>query len=190
VLIVVRHGQTEANAGGKLLGRADVALNAVGERQAAALAGAIARPARVVSSPLERARRTAAAFGVPVEIDERWIEIDYGEYDCWPLADVPAEMWDQWRADAAYAPPGGESLVDVGRRVRAACTELSEGAVSDDVVVVSHVSPIKAAVAWALGVGDELTWRTFVAVASITRIAVSARGPVLQSFNETTHLLS
>ena len=46
--------------------------------------------ARVVSSPLRRTRETAEAFGRPVEIDERWIELDYGELDGTPLRDVPA----------------------------------------------------------------------------------------------------
>ena len=57
-----------------------------------------------------------------------------------------------------------------------------------DVVVVSHVSPIKAAVAWALGVGDEITWRMWVAPASITRIGWSGPAPSLRSFNELAHL--
>jgi hypothetical protein len=53
---------------------------------------------------------------------------------------------------------------------------------------VTHVSPIKAAVAWALGVGDEVAWRLFVAPASITRIAVSGARRSLHSFNEIAHL--
>ena len=51
-------------------------------------------------------------------------------------------------------------------------------------VVVSHVSPIKAAIAWALGVGDEVAWRLFVQVASVARIGVGPGGPSLHSFNE------
>jgi len=188
MLLVVRHGQTAANAAGQLLGRADVPLTDLGRRQAEALAAAVGPVDRVVSSPLQRARDTAAAFGHPVEVDERWTELDYGVYDEWPLADVPAEMWQKWRGDAEFAPPEGESLASVGRRVRAACDDLAPAAADADVVVVSHVSPIKAAVAWALGAGDGVSWRTFVAVASITRIAVTDRGPILRSFNEVAHL--
>jgi broad specificity phosphatase PhoE len=55
------------------------------------------------------------------------------------------------------------------------------------VVVVSHVSPIKAGIAWALGAGDELAWRLFVQVASIARIGVDQFGPTLRSFNELVH---
>ena len=56
------------------------------------------------------------------------------------------------------------------------------------VVVVSHVSPIKAAVAWALGVGPEVAWRSHLDPASITRIAIGPAGPVLRTFNEVAHL--
>ncbi|HEY7069821.1 MAG TPA: histidine phosphatase family protein, partial [Acidimicrobiales bacterium] len=119
---------------------------------------------------------------------ERWIELDYGELDGVPFADLPAELWAAWRADIEWCPPGGESLAALGRRVRAAADALVADARDRDVVVVSHVSPIKAAVAWALGVGDEITWRMWVAPASITRIGCSGPAPSLRSFNELAHL--
>jgi broad specificity phosphatase PhoE len=187
VLLVVRHGRTAANAEGLLLGRLDVPLDAEGERQAARLAAAVGPVDRVISSPLLRARQTAAAFGLPVEIDERWVELDYGTYDGTPLREVPDSVWSTWRRDLSFAPPGGESLASLGARVRSSLEELADRARSEHVVVVSHVSPIKAAVAWALGVSDEVTWRLFVAPASITRIELSRRGPVLHTFNEVAH---
>jgi broad specificity phosphatase PhoE len=188
VLTIVRHGRTDANRSGLLLGRLDVGLDPVGEAQAAAVAAAVGPADRIVCSPLERTRRTAAAWGAAVEVDERWIELDYGELDGTPTRDVPAERWAAWRADLDWAPPGGESLRRLGERVRAACDDLTAEAVERDVVVVSHVSPIKAAAAWAMGVGDEVAWRLFLAPASITRIAVTARGPSLHGFNDVAHL--
>ncbi|HEX2040977.1 MAG TPA: histidine phosphatase family protein [Acidimicrobiales bacterium] len=188
MLVLVRHGQTQVNAEGRLQGRLDVPLSELGRRQAASLASAVGDAARVVSSPLRRARETAEVFGLPVEVDERWVEMDYGDYDGRPLAEVPADLWEQWRADARYRPPGGESLAEVGERVRAACTELVGEAAERDVVVVSHVSPIKAAVAWALGARDESAWRMFLEVASVCRVGVGPHGPVLRSFNECSHL--
>lgn len=189
-IVVVRHGRTEANARGLLLGRADPALDDVGRAQARALATAVLRSGpvdAVVSSPLLRARQTAEAFGCEVRIDERFVELDYGEWDGRPVADVPAEVWSEWRSDPDFAPPGGESLGALDRRVRAACEDLA--AVGGTVVVVTHVSPLKAAVTWALGVGDETAWRTRVDPASITRISTEGPVPVLRSFNETAHLL-
>lgn len=189
MLIVVRHGRTDANASGLLLGRRlDPVLDELGERQAVALAAALPGPARVIASPLQRTQQTAAAFGRPVEIDERWIELDYGDLDGTPLRDVPAAVWATWRADPSLAPGGGESLVDLGVRVRAACGDLAEEASRRDIVIVTHVSPVKAALAWALGVGDEVSWRAFVAPASITRIATSGPQPSLHSFNGCAHL--
>jgi len=53
---------------------------------------------------------------------------------------------------------------------------------------VTHVSPVKAAVAWALGVGDEVAWRMWVGPASICRIGFAGGSPLLRSFNEVAHL--
>jgi broad specificity phosphatase PhoE len=207
VIVVVRHGRTAANAAGLLLGRADPVLDDIGRRQAAALAGVCAGLdlARVITSPLTRCRQTAEVVAaawtgpaagvaglrrgaVPVDVDERWIELDYGELDGRPVREVPAATWAAWRADSSWQPPGGESLADLGARVRAACELLVDEARERDVVVVSHVSPIKAAVAWALGVGDEAVWRMWVGPASITRIGVSGPAPSLRTFNEVAHL--
>ena len=193
MIILVRHGQTAANAGGRLLGRADLPLTSLGRRQAAAVSSALSplSVARVVTSPLLRCRETAEALALPVpaEVDDRWIELDYGEYEGVPLGSVPAAVWARWRAEPEWAPAGGESLVNVARRVREACGELAGGdGTGRDVVVVSHVSPIKAAVAWAVGAGDDAPWRMFLDVAAISRIAVGPLGPSLRSFNETAHL--
>jgi broad specificity phosphatase PhoE len=188
VLYLVRHGRTAQNAARLLLGRMDVPLDELGRRQARALAEVeeLRNAARVVSSPLARARETAAEIRADVAIDERWTEIDYGDFDGAELTAVP-ELWQGWDADLGYAPPGGESLAGMGRRVRSACDDLWPEAVERDVVVVSHVSPIKAALAWALGVGDDICWRTFLDTASITVIGPGRRGPTLRSFNDTGH---
>ena len=187
MLILARHGQTAVNAGGRLQGRADAPLTDHGHRQAAAAAAAINPPALVVCSPLQRAQQTASYFGAPV-VDDRWTELDYGDLDGLPIRDVPASLWDEWRGDESFAPPGGESLLTLGRRVREACEELAPRAASEDIVVVSHVSPIKAAVAWALDVGDRISWRMFLDVAALVQIGVTARGPTLLRWNDTSHL--
>ncbi|MFV0257045.1 MAG: histidine phosphatase family protein [Acidimicrobiales bacterium] len=187
-LYVVRHGRTEANATGKLLGRADPGLDEVGRRQAAALATVLPSTARVVSSPLRRCVQTAEAFGRSVETDPRLVELDYGELDLISLSDVPAEVWQQWRDDVGFRPPGGETLLELAERVGACLGDLAPDAVDGDVVAVTHVSPVKAAMAWALGVDMSVSWRSFVATASITTIGVTDRGLSLQGFNAVHHL--
>jgi broad specificity phosphatase PhoE len=197
VLILARHGRTSANAQRLLLGRMDLPLDATGLQQAdavgAALANSVTLPLRVIASPLGRAMETARAVAracgvADIETDDRWIEVDYGDFDGEPLADVPGEVWQHWRSDSAWTPPNGESLADVGVRVRAACEELLAAAAVADIVVVSHVSPIKAAVAWAVGTGDQAAWRLFCDVASISRVRTTGDQPTLVSWNETAHL--
>lgn len=192
MLVLVRHGESEGNADGLLVGRMETPLTARGRHQARALRPAVAGATRLICSPLGRARQTAEALGLAVaaEIDDRWIELDYGELDGTPLGAVPVETWRRWRGDSAFAPAGGESLADLGRRVRSACDELfaDDGAGAravGDVVVVSHVSPIKAAVAWALGAADDVAWRLHLATGSVTRIGWGPSGPVLDLFNGT-----
>ncbi len=126
MLVLVRHGESTANADGRLLGRSDVPLTARGERQAAAAARALGGIDAVRSSPLRRARDTAAEF-CQVEqltIDDRWVEVDYGELEGRLLQDVPTEVWRAWRSDPTFRPEGGESLAEVSRRVTDACEEL------------------------------------------------------------------
>ena len=199
MIIVVRHGRTASNASGLLLGRADPGLDETGLAQAASLGTAIAglgrRIDRIVHSPLTRTRQTAVAIAdaladgaAPMEADARFLELDYGEWDGRPVADVSAKEWATWRSDIEFAPPGGESLATLGRRVRLGLHQLEADAAEQTIVVVTHVSPIKAAVAWALGADDELVWRLFVSPASITTIAVSAAGRSLHGFNERGHL--
>ena len=184
MLILVRHGETRANAEGLILGRADPPLTERGRRQAAAIARAIPTPDRVISSPLGRAKETAAAFGVAVETDDRWVELDYGTLDGVSIGSVGEDLWRRWRADPTFVPAGGESLVALGARVRESCDELTAEAGRRDVVVVTHVSPIKAAVAWALGVSDDVAWRLYVEDAAVCRIEMGPRGPVLVAFNQ------
>ncbi len=192
MLILVRHGESDANARGLLLGRTDAELTREGREQAAAARSLLTGPvAEVRTSPLSRARDTAEllALGLPVTVDERWVEVDYGEFECQPLHGIPAEVWQQWRGDRDFRPEGGETLAEVDTRISAACEELfaanGTGArrPDGDVVVVSHVTPIKAAVAWALGATD-LYWRLHLRTASVTRIGWNRDAPILHGFNE------
>jgi broad specificity phosphatase PhoE len=185
VLVLVRHGRTEANAARRLQGLLDLPLDDVGLAQAAGVAQWLGTPDRVISSPLLRARQTAEAFGMPYEIDDRWVELDYGSLDGVPLADVGADVWASWRADSHYRVGGGESLDDMLKRVVSAAEELLADAEEQMIVVTSHVSPIKAAVTWALGVDVGVGWRCHLDQASVCRILAGPRGPVLLGYNET-----
>ena len=200
MLLLIRHGQSDSNAAGQLVGRHDPPLTEIGSCQAELVGRLLAREQarsgqhhqiRLVSSPLRRARATAELIGFSlglgdVEIEERLIELDYGSLEGLRPAEVPAETWASWRADPSYRPEGGESLIEVQERVASWCEERAEEAATRDVVAVSHVSPIKAAAAWAVGLGPELSWRLSLGVGTITRISTSPRS--LHSFGESSHL--
>jgi probable phosphoglycerate mutase len=183
VLYLVRHGRTDANAQGLLQGRLDPPLDTLGRKQAEAIAARIGEVDEVISSSLERALETAAYFGREVTIDDRWIELAYGEYEGVPAGEVPPEVWQSWRTNATFATKGGESFGALDERVRAACDELAGRIRGNRIVVVSHVSPIKAAVGWALNTTD-IMFHCHLSQASLCRIDMGKFGPLLHSFNE------
>ena len=192
-LYVVRHGQTGANKSGLLLGRADPELDDLGRRQAEAIGQVIPGNAVVVSSPLKRCVQTAQLLSLnddsdDVRVDDRLLELDYGDLDLTPLRDVPDSTWREWQSDPDYRPVNGETLNELAIRVESCLQDLWAEAASGDVVVVTHVSPIKASVAWALGVPIDISWRCFVSQASITKIGSGSGGPSLHWFNDTHHL--
>jgi broad specificity phosphatase PhoE len=199
MLILVRHGQSEANAAGLLVGRTDSALTDLGRRQAAAigehLAAAKQAPVRILTSPLARALDTAEIIARRLgsapspQVEDRLIELDYGELEGRRPAELTRGVWERWRSDSSWRPSGGETLPELHDRLYPLWTSLASVAAEGDVIAVTHVSPTKAAVAWVLGAGPELSWKLSLGVASITRIAFGGPSPALVSFGETGHLI-
>ena len=194
LLTLVRHGQTAANAQNLLQGHINHPLDEVGLAQVSLLGGALQKispVSRVIASPLQRAQQTAQAITqglsqhIEVETDPRWIELNYGDFDGQPVSSVSPEQWATWRTDEHFRPPHGETLAELSVRVHEAIDALLADSVSAHIVVVSHVSPIKAAVAWALGVGVEVSWRTALDRASMTTVRLDAKHPALKTFNVT-----
>jgi len=195
VISFVRHGETALNREGRLQGRIDLELSERGGEQVTRVSQRFAPDlvARIYTSPLRRAQQTAAAIaevsGAGVEVDDRLLELDYGEWDGKPLSEMRTPRGELWFADPTFAPPGGESLVDVTARVEAFCRDRLRPDGGERIVAVSHVSPIKAAVIWALGVDERATLRMQLGLASISTIGARANGgPYLVSFNDCAHL--
>ena len=130
------------------------------------------------ASPLRRAQQTAGfvatRFGLAVETAPDCDRTRLRRVGGAAVRSVPAEDWAAWRADDGFTPPGGESLAALQARVETSSAALVPLAADAEVVVVSHVSPIKAAIAWALGVGPKVSWRMNVGQASIHRIRTGA----------------
>jgi probable phosphoglycerate mutase len=191
VIILIRHGQSTTNEQGLLVGRSDPRLTELGQRQAQALAPWLADVDAVWVSPLARARETAtiALPGRAQVVKESFIEVDYGDLDGTSLSEITTEHWRSFEFEHEHAFGGGESLADVDKRVHAELDVLLDDTSSllhsptRHLAIVSHVSPIKSAVIWALGVSGSTSWRMRLENGSMTTIGVRAGGPQLIRYN-------
>ena len=154
-VLLVRHGPTEWNELGRIQGRADVDLSPRGRDMVASWQlPAGWEMARVLSSPLRRARETAAILtGRTPELDERLIEMDWGSFVGRRLSELRAANPDAMAANEArgldFRPPGGESPREVCARLHALLGELAED--PQPVIAVCHKGVIRAAVVLATG---------------------------------------
>jgi broad specificity phosphatase PhoE/ribonuclease HI len=200
-LLMLRHGQTEHSAQHRYSGRADLPLTELGERQAAAAAARLATTdgvTAVVSSPLLRARQTAQpvadALGVPLTVHDGLIETDFGAWEGLTFAEARArdpELHGRWLTDTSVAPPGGESMDAVHRRVRRVRDQLIAEHDAATLVVVSHVTPTKALLRMALDAGPSLLHRLHLDVASLSVAEFYPDGPAtVRLVNDTGHLVN
>jgi 2,3-bisphosphoglycerate-dependent phosphoglycerate mutase/probable phosphoglycerate mutase len=154
-LVLWRHGETDYNAAGRMQGHLDSALTPVGWNQARFAVPALARfsPDLVIASDLRRATDTATvlteAIGVPLRIDKRLRETHLGEWQGLTGQQVdersPGDR-DRWRIDARWAPPGGESRVDVAERAAEVVADLLRPEVDpgETVLLAAHGGLITA----------------------------------------------
>lgn len=165
-LILLRHGSTTAAPGTYLGSRSDPGLDDRGRAQARAARAALqGRPlSAVLCSPLRRARETAALAvpGVPVHLDDRLRELDFGALTGLTWAEVEARHPDaaaQWVARGWPMPPGGEDPRALWRRAAAAALDLHASQAGGDVLVVCHGGVIRALLGAARGQGLDSAWR-------------------------------
>jgi probable phosphoglycerate mutase len=158
-LLLVRHGQSEWNAAGRMQGQtAHVPLTELGHAQAAAAARELAalQPGALLSSDLLRAVQTAehcaARTGLPVATTPALREQGYGALEGRPSR----ELWDvvDW-TDPHWSAEGGESLAQLHARVATFLEELRARPPADVVAVVTHGDTIRAVQAVAAGLGPE-----------------------------------
>ncbi|ULP40963.1 glucosyl-3-phosphoglycerate phosphatase [Mycobacterium lentiflavum] len=135
-LLMLRHGQTDFNAGSRMQGQLDSALTELGRAQATAAAEVLGKlqPLLIVSSDLHRAYDTAVMLGertgLPVRVDERLRETHLGDWQGLTHTEVDGQAPGarlSWRDDATWAPHGGESRVDVAARSVPLVAELVAG---------------------------------------------------------------
>jgi probable phosphoglycerate mutase len=133
---LARHGETEWSKAGRHTGRTDLPLTAKGEDDARRIGARLAGVsfAHVLSSPLQRARRTAELAGFAPVIDPGLVEWDYGEYEGLRTAEIRDRRpnWDLFRDGC----PGGESVQAIADRVDPVVARLK--ALTGSVLVFAH----------------------------------------------------
>lgn len=183
-LLLARHGQTDWNLERRWQGRSDVPLNAAGRGQAEGL-GELLRTERLdraLMSPLLRARETAREVevrraGPPFELEPRLMEMDPGEwegrYDR-DLEDQPA--YAAWQADPIRsAPPGGESGMDVARRVAPFLDELALSPRGGRILLVGHQFCLAILACLVSGTPLSQVRSHFLASCEVKRLSLSLR---------------
>ena len=151
-LWIIRHGATEWSATGRHTSRTDVPLTEAGLAAARALAPALARHAFAVAltSPMARARATAAAAGFPdAVVDDDLREWDYGELEGLTTSEIRTRggefsQWTIWRGPV----PGGETIDEVAARARRVLERAARA--GGDVVCFGHGHASRVLVAVAL----------------------------------------
>ncbi|CAM4468588.1 bifunctional RNase H/acid phosphatase [Nocardia ninae] len=176
-LLLLRHGQTELSVQRRYSGRGNPPLTELGREQAARAAKMLAAKggiSAVLSSPLSRARETAeaaaTALDAPLTVLDGLIETDFGEWEGLTFleaAERDPELHARWLGDASLPAPGGESFDQVRERVDAVRRDLVGLYPGANLVVVSHVTPIKTLLQLALGVGPSLLYRLHLDLASL-----------------------
>jgi len=196
-LILVRHGETLANREFRYIGARDDALTEHGQEQAEKLAEALSMlsVASVYSSPLQRAYHTAlpiaARHNLAVQVVDDLRESNFGEWEGLSRAEVLAQDADHllaWERDSSIAPPGGESLEAMQRRVLAFVEKLVGTHPDQTVALVSHVGPIKAVLCAALGTPVSSAFRIFLDPATISVVDWRQTMPVVRLLNSHAHL--
>ena len=198
-VILLRHGRSTSNAAHTLAGRTEgVELDESGRSQAAAWPQRLeGLPiAALVRSPLLRCRLTleplAAALGLQPTIDERLVEVDYGQWTGRPLSELVTEpLWSvvQQHPSAAVF-PDGEGLAEVQARAVAAVRELDRRLAEENGgdalwVACTHGDLIKAVIADAMGTHLDSFQRIVADPASMSVIRYTPVRPFVLHVNHT-----
>ena len=199
LVLLIRHGQTPTT-GKTLPGRAKgLHLAETGQEQARNVAERLTvlkRLDAIYSSPLERARETAAplskARALPIVIDRGLLECEFGEWTGAELKDLMKKP--EWttvqRYPSGFRFPGGESFAEMQTRMSATVQRLAAAHVGGVIACVSHADPIKAVLADALGTHLDLFQRISISTCSVSAIAYGPTGPNVLCVNSVGDLSS
>jgi broad specificity phosphatase PhoE len=200
-LLFVRHGQSEANAEGRLQGQFDSPLSDLGQAQAQALGQRLQREAwnisTIYTSDLRRAAETAkiltAATEAPLVLDARLREYHVGELTNIVWRDIEIlypDIWHAFHHSSEWVPIPGEEGHDTFRqRLAAVQAEIRAAHGEGEVVaLVSHGGSLGMLMAHILRLDTRRFFPFRFSNASLSILDYRPRGPILSLLNDTCHL--
>ena len=197
-VVAVRHGETEWNAEMRMQGQLDTGLSARGRWQASRVAEALAGEGieAIFASDLVRAHDTAKAIAavvdLPIATDTALRERSFGIFQGHTYAEIdarwPADAARWRRHDPAFAPEGGESLVEFSARVVAAVTRIAERARGRTILVVSHGGVLDCLYRAASGLDLAAPRSWELGNATINRLLFTGERFTLVGWSDTAHL--
>ena len=197
-LLLVRHGETEWNAEGRIQGHTDIGLSEIGTEQARSLEARLAglNIDAAYSSDLKRTSETAKlALGErDVILNETPMLREYnkGAFEGMTLAEIKAQFPEEYprylEKDLDYAPEGGETARDVSARMAGIIGRIKSDHLNETVLVVSHGGVLRAAMVSLLGMPLEGNWSFVFGNCGLTTVDTFADNAVLRHFNDTSHL--
>ncbi len=198
LILAIRHGQTDWNVQQRVQGHLDMALNALGHAQAAALVSAMQETtlAAIYSSDLQRAQATAAPFarakGMTITLDAGLRERAFGEFEGHSYSEIET-LWPEgaaaWRRrDLTFAPRGGESLPQFQQRSVSTVLRLAASHPGQTIAIVAHGGVLDALYRAASRSGPQAprTWQ--LNNAAINRLLLADEGLMLVGWNDCGHL--
>jgi len=196
--LLVRHGETEWNAEGRIQGHTDIGLSEIGTEQARSLEARLAglNIDAAYSSDLKRTSETAKlALGErDVILNETPMLREYnkGAFEGMTLAEIKAQFPEEYprylEKDLDYAPEGGETARDVSARMAGIIGRIKSDHLNETVLVVSHGGVLRAAMVSLLGMPLEGNWSFVFGNCGLTTVDTFADNAVLRHFNDTSHL--
>ena len=197
-LLLVRHGETELNSSERYWGHTDVALSAVGLKQAEQLRHRLAteKISTIYSSDLRRALLTAETIASPHRPEfitcPELKEINFGQLEGLTFDEVSEfypevmQLWRERNPKLRY--PGGESLDEFNERVTSFLSRLEKHGDEETVLILAHAGVLRTLICQLLDVEPWHRWQLCLDLASLTIIETYPQGTILSLLNDTCHL--
>jgi broad specificity phosphatase PhoE len=192
-LVLLRHGETEWSRAGRHTGRTDLPLTPRGERVATAAAALLADFGFVLAltSPLQRARRTAQLAGLDAEVDGDLLEWDYGAYEGRTTKDIRDEAGYDWTVFANGVPPGdtpGETVEEVAGRASRVVNRVLPALARGDVALVGHGHCLRVLTAVFLRQEPRLGAQILMDAGSVSVLEFDREQPAIRAWNRSPDL--